>query len=125
MLACPSVYCAMPPSRQWTCPVCHSLLKREDLRNLPVECPGCGVTIGFSSMPLLLALVMSFVASLVVVQYLGIKAYAALLWLPILALCFTQVVPLVVSLLGSPLRIESGSSAKGSSPYKRTLRLFL
>ena len=76
-------------------------------------------------MPLLFGLVLSFAASLVVVQYLGLKAYAALLWLPILALCFTQAVPLVVSLLGSPLRIEPGNSAKGSSSYKSTLRLFL
>lgn len=76
-------------------------------------------------MPFLLGLVLSFVASLVVVQYMDLKAYAALLWLPILALCFTQVVPLVVSLWGSPLRIEPGNSAKGSSSYKSTLRLFL
>lgn len=76
-------------------------------------------------MPLLLGLVLSFVASLVVVWYMGLKAYAALLWLPVLALCFTQVVPLVVSLFGSPLRIEPGSSAKGSTSYKSTLRLFL
>ena len=76
-------------------------------------------------MPLLLGLVLGFAASLLVVQFLGLKAYSALLWLPILALCFTQAVPLVVSLLGSPLRIEPGSSAKGSSSYKGTLRLFL
>lgn len=76
-------------------------------------------------MPLLLGLVLSFVASLVVVWYMGLKAYAALLWLPVLALCFTQVAPLVVSLFGSPLRVEPGSSANGSSSYKRTLRLFL
>ncbi len=76
-------------------------------------------------MPLLLGLVLSFVSSLAVVWYMGLKAYAALLWLPVLALCFTQVVPLVVSLLGSPLRIEPGSSANGSNSYKSTLRLFL
>lgn len=115
----------MPPSRQWTCPACHASLTREDLINPPVDCPHCGVTIGFSSVPLLLGLVLSFVASLVVVWYMGLKAYAALLWLPVLALCFTHVVPLVVSLFGSPLRIEPGSSAKGSSSYKSTLRLFL
>jgi len=115
----------MPPSRQWTCPACHTSLTREDLKDLPVDCPHCGVTIGFSSVHLLLGLVLSFVVSLVVVWYMGLKAYAALLWLPILVLCFTQVVPLVVSLFGSPLRIEPGSSAKGSSSYKSTLRLFL
>ncbi len=115
----------MPPSRQWTCPACHASLAREDLKHFPVDCPHCGVTIGSSSVPLLLGLVLSFVVSLVVVWYMGLKAYAALLWLPILALCFTQVVPLVVSFFGSPLRIEPASSAKGSSSYKSTLRLFL
>jgi hypothetical protein len=85
----------MPPSRQWTCPACRASLTLEDLKDPPVDCPHCGVTIGFSSVPLLLAL------------------------------CFTQVVPLVASLFGSPLKIEPGSSAKGSSSYKSTLRLFL
>jgi hypothetical protein len=76
-------------------------------------------------MYLLLGLVLSFVASLVVVQLLGLKAYAALLWLPVLALCCCLVVPLVVGLLGFPLKIEPRSSAKGSSSYRNTLRLFL
>lgn len=76
-------------------------------------------------MPLLLGLVLSFVVSLAVVWYMGLKAYAAVLWLPILALCLTQVIPLVVSFFSSPLRIEPGNSAKRSSSYKSTLRLFL
>jgi hypothetical protein len=98
-------------------------LKREDLRNLPVDCPHCGVKIDFSPVHLLLAMVLGFVASLVVVQYLGLKAYAALLWLPILVLCVINVMPLV-GLLGSPLRVEA-KAAKGASSYKSTLRLFL
>ena len=69
-------------------------------------------------MYLLLGLVLSFVASLVVVQLLGLKAYAALLWLPVLALCCYLVVPLVVGLLGFPLKIEPRSSAKGSSSFR-------
>lgn len=113
----------MPPSRQWSCPACHVSLQREDIKDPPFECPHCGVRIGFSSIYLLLALVLGFVASLVVVQYLGLKAYAALLWLPILVLCIVNVVPLVGS-LGSPLRVEP-STAKTSSSYKSTLRLFL
>jgi DNA-directed RNA polymerase subunit RPC12/RpoP len=120
-----SVYCDMPPSRQWTCPACDSPLEREDLKNPPVNCPHCGARIGFSSVPLLLGLVLGFIASLVVVQFLGLKAYAALLWLPILLLCIIKALPLVVSLLGSPLRVEPSTSAKGSSSYKNTLRLFL
>ena len=72
-----------------------------------------------------MGLALGFVASIVVVQFLDIKAYAALLWLPILVSCVWYAVPPVVSLLGSPLRVESRSSSKSSSSYKRTLRLFL
>ena len=64
-----------------------------------------------------------FVVSLVVVRYLDLKAYAALLWLPILVLCVIYVVPLAASFV-SPLRVETGP-AKGSGSYKSTLRLFL
>ncbi len=66
-------------------------------------------------------MVAAFTLSFLVVQYLDLKAYAALLWLPILALCFVFSVPLM-GILGSPLRIEQGP-VTGSS-YKNTLRLF-
>jgi hypothetical protein len=65
----------------------------------------------------------SFVASIAVVQYLGLKAYAALLWLPILLLCFVYIVPLAGS-LRSPLRVEPSTSVKSSTSYKNTLRFF-
>jgi hypothetical protein len=112
----------MPTARQWTCPACHVPLQQEDIKDPPFDCPRCGVRVGFSSVHLLLALVLGFVASLVVVQYLGLKAYAALLWLPIMVLCVIYVAPLVGS-LGSPLRVQP-NIAKGSNSYKGTLRLF-
>ena len=94
------------------------------MKDLPCECPHCGVRVGFSPVPLLLGLVLGFVVSVVVVQYLGIKAYAALLWLPFLVLSIIYVLPMVVGLLGSPLRVQP-NTAKGSNSYKGTVRLFL
>jgi hypothetical protein len=114
----------MPPSRQWTCPACNGLLSRDHLKNPPFECPHCGAHIGFSSVPLLLGLVFGFIASVVVVQVLGLKAYAALLWLPILLLCIRYLLPLATSMV-YPLKVEPTASAKGSGSYKSTLRLFL
>jgi hypothetical protein len=74
--------------------------------------------------PLLLGLVFGFIASVVVVQLLGLKAYAALLWLPILLLCIRYVLPLAASLV-YPLKAEPAAAAKSSGSYKSTLRLFL
>jgi len=113
----------MPPSRQWTCPACHAPLKREDLKNLPIECPGCNARIGLSLGPLWVGLPLGFAVSLMVVQFLGLKAYAALLWLPILVFCIRYVLPLTASWV-YPLRVEP-SPAKGSDSYKSTLRIFL
>jgi hypothetical protein len=106
------------------CPACSGLLSRDHLKNPPFDCPHCAARIGFSSVPLLLGLVFGFIASVIVVQVLGLKAYAALLWLPILLLCIRHVLPLAAS-MAYPLKVESIASAKGSGSYKSTLRLFL
>ena len=58
-----------------------------------------------------------------VVQFLGLKTYAALLWLPILVLCIRYVLPLTASWV-YPLKVEP-NAAKGSNSYKSTLRIFL
>lgn len=67
---------------------------------------------------------MSFIFSVTVVQYLGLKAYAAVLWLPILVLCLAFVLPLTASWI-SPLKVETERSAKSSNSYKQNLRLFI
>src|SRR5689334_10762422 len=113
----------MPASRQWICPACSGLLRQEHVKNPPFDCPHCGGRIGFSSTPLLLGLVLGFIASVIVVQILGLKAYAALLWLPILILCIRYVLPMVAFVV-YPLRVEP-AAAKGAGSYKKTLRLFL
>jgi hypothetical protein len=58
---------------------------------------------------------------------LGIKAYAAILWLPILVICIWYVLPVAASMAApivSPLRVVT-PSIKGSSSFKSTLVLFI
>jgi hypothetical protein len=75
----------------------------------------------------LAGLLLGFAASVAVVQLLDIKAYAAILWLPILVACIWFVTPMAARLaasVASPLRVIN-PSAKGSAGYKYTLSLFV
>ena len=98
-------------------------LTREDFRQVPFDCPHCGARIGFSAAPLLAALIVGFGASIWVVQLLGLKAYAALLWLPILVLCVRYSLPLVGPMFFR--LIVQKAPSRTSDSYKSTLRLFL
>lgn len=112
----------MSTARRLSCPNCKTPLTSEDLRRLPTDCPHCGARIVLSAAPLLAALLSGFAASVLVVQLLGLKAYAALLWLPILVLCVRYAFP-VVGPMFFRLSIQPTSSRTDS--YKNTLRLFL
>ena len=114
----------MPPSRQWTCPVCRASLEQVDGQRPPFECRDCGAKCTFSTLPLWLGLPSGFVLSVLVVRILGLKAYAALLWLPILLVCLVLVLPLAASLVPGPM-VKLDPSTKSSGSYKRTLILFL
>jgi len=114
----------MPSSRQLSCPGCHVPLLFKGPRELPFECPHCGARIGLSWVPLLVGLLVGFVASLVVVQLFGLKASAALLWLPILVFCLYYGLPLAGAWV-SPLRVEPGRSTSSSTSYRNTLRFFI
>jgi hypothetical protein len=107
-----------------TCPVCNTPLDQEVPQHPPFECQHCGAKFTFSTLPLWVGLPLGFILSLVVVQILGLKAYAALLWLPILFVSLAFVLPLTASLLPAQM-VELCPSAKSSSSYKRTLVLFL
>src|SRR5690242_4586969 len=109
-----------------TCPACRELLDPEIFAHPPASCTRCGALIGFSSAPFLIGLLLGFAASIAVVQLLGIKAYAAILWLPILVLCIWYVTPIAARLAASvlkPLRVITAHT-KGSHSYKSTLYLF-
>lgn len=66
---------------------------------------------------------MGFLLSVAIVQFLGLKAYAALLWLPILVYCVYRVFPLA-GFMFFRLTVEKPSD-KAAGSYKSTLRLFL
>src|SRR5215471_7380216 len=110
----------MPETRHLMCPNCLNPLK-----TLPVgtsQCPHCAKWIRFPAWPLLLALFVSFGASLIIAQLLGLKAYAAILWIPILLMCFPfalRVIP--VSFLR--LTIVEGPPVKVR--WRRNLTLFV
>jgi hypothetical protein len=108
----------MQPSPQPTCPSCQGVLRREDLKNV-FACPHCNAQIRFSRFHMLGAVLLAFGASLLVTQYLGLKAYAAAAWIPIFAVCFFLVTPLMAS-LSSPLKVD-----KGGGVIERNLMLFL
>jgi uncharacterized protein (DUF983 family) len=119
----------MTSSRQWTCPACHELLLPQNLKEQHFQCPYCGVQLGFSSAPFLIGLALASIASVGVVQFMNLKAYAALLWLPVLVLCAFFLAPLIGSFLAtsvlSPLKVEPDRTLPRSTSHLSTLRLFI
>lgn len=110
----------MPSPHELACPRCQHALKR-----VPVgasQCPHCNVWIRVPVWPVILVFLLAFAASLVVTGLLGLKAYAAILWFPILLMCFRYVLPLI------PLSLPKVALAKGpplQTGWKRNLVLFI
>ena len=113
----------MPFARRLSCPGCEVPLMPADIRQVPFDCPHCGARIGLSAAPLFAALIVGFGVSVWVVQLLGLRAYAALLWLPILVVCVRYSLPLVGPMFFR-LIVQNAPSGTSDS-YKSTLRLFL
>jgi hypothetical protein len=78
----------------------------------------------YSSHPLWLGLALGFILSVIVVQILALKTYAALLWLPILLVCLVLVMPVAFFVLPARM-VRLGPSGKNPGSYRRTLVLFL
>jgi DNA-directed RNA polymerase subunit RPC12/RpoP len=114
----------MAARRELRCPACQGLLAQADLKTLPVACPYCNARIGVSFIALWLALPVGFVASILVVQLLDLKANAALLWFPILILCLIAALRVIPVLLPPRLKVVP-DSAKGSDSVKKNLALFI
>src|SRR5215831_11518812 len=110
----------MPARQQPVCPNCLN-----PLEGVPVgtsQCPHCAKWIRFPVWPLLMALFVSFVASLIIAQFLGLKAYAAILWIPILLMCFPfalRVIPV------SFLRLTLVEGPPVKVRWRRNLTLFV
>ncbi|HWF04894.1 MAG TPA: hypothetical protein VHA06_14490 [Candidatus Angelobacter sp.] len=114
----------MAARRELRCPACQgSLAEVADPRNMPWVCPACGARITISSLALWLVLPIGFVASILVVQLLGLQANAALLWFPILFLCLFAALRVMIML---PPRLKVvPESAKGAGSVKKDLILFV
>jgi len=110
----------MPEPHQLICPNCLKPLK-----TLPVgtsQCPHCAKWIRFPAWPLLIGLFASFVASLIIAQLLGLKAYAAILWIPILLVCI-RFAPILIPVPFLRPTVVEGPPVKVR--WRRNLTLFL
>jgi hypothetical protein len=115
----------MATRRELRCPACHgSLATVADSRNMPWVCPHCDAKISVSLAGLWLALPTGFVASILVVQLLGLKANAALLWFPILIFCLIAASRAMPVLLPPRLKVVP-DSVRGPGSVKKNLALFI
>jgi hypothetical protein len=99
-------------------------LQRAKLKGTGLQCPRCGAPIRFSRLHLLAAYLLAFLASLLISQYLGLRAYAAPAWIPIFVFCFGLAARLTAS-LHSPLEVDTGTTTKRNGGLERNLLLFL
>ena len=112
----------MPSASQPNCPRCGTALERKDLRGRIFECPHCGVKLQVALRHLPLALLLSVFASLLITYLVGLKAYAAILWIPIFLVCLKFVPPFLVS---AELQVYRDEPPKKQGVIQRNLALFL
>jgi hypothetical protein len=112
----------MPHTRPLTCPRCYHALPPEALNVDTFPCPYCATPIRFFRFPVLVAYIIAFIASLLIAQLVGLKAYQAPLWIPIFVLCFLFAARLTGPLF-PPLTVDAGRPVK--SAVERNLVLFL
>jgi hypothetical protein len=86
------------------------------------KCAHCNISLSFSGRRVPLGLVLSFIVSLLISQFIGLKVYAAVLWIPIFLLSLRFVLPLIVS---TELKIHSDCPPKPPDVIRRNLVLFL
>jgi|ERR1700693_372484 len=110
--------------RPLKCPRCRGEWKRDDIKGAGFQCPHCGAWIRLSRLHLLVAYAISLLASLVISQYLGLKVYAAPVWIPIFVVCFL-VIARLTALLVSPLKVDARPSNRRAGVLAQNLRLFL
>src|SRR5205085_6661287 len=103
------------------CPKCHEILPREELQARAFQCPGCAAWLRRPRWPDVMALLLSLLISLLIVQSMGIKTHAAILWVPVFLVC--RIFGVVFILPFSKLKVADGPPS--SSPWRRDLVLFL
>jgi hypothetical protein len=109
----------MPSPNQLLCPRCQHPLDR--VRVGISQCPHCAAWIRLPKWPFALVLLVSFVASLLIAQVVRLKAYAAILWIPIFLVCL-RFLPSMIPMPLPALVISKEPSAK--LRWRRNLDLF-
>jgi hypothetical protein len=108
------------------CPVCQNELPVQQHGTSPLLCPHCGAALIVSPLYRVTALLLSFAASLAISYAIGVKAWAAILWIP-LTLVALMVVPSVMMLIAPPrIRVltKAQFEARKIEPWRRNLNLF-
>lgn len=109
----------MPSPNQVMCPNCA-----HGLTVVPVgtsQCPHCAAWIRFPVWLLVFAFLLSFAVSLVISGILQLKAYAAILWVPIFLICM-RFAPTVFPVSFLRIAVVKGPPVKVK--WRRNLRLF-
>jgi len=114
----------MPAFPQFICPKCYGTLRLEDHPATTLQCERCGVWVRLSRLPLAVAFIVSLIVSLLIAQILGLKAYAAILWIPIFLACLRFVPSLVVPLF-PVFTVVKGPMPKSARGWRRDLAMFL
>lgn len=114
----------MSSPRPLTCPSCQGAWRREDIKGAGFQCPHCGTWFRHSRLHLLLANALSLIASLLISQFLGLKAYAAPAWIPIFVVCLL-VIGRLTALFVSPLKADARLGTERGGVVARNLKLFL
>ncbi len=110
----------MASPRHLVCPNCYGILQPQDRHAAVFQCPHCAAWIRFSPWPVVLALVASLLVSLLIAQFIGLRAYAAIAWIPIFFVSLIFVPRLIPVRL--PLLTVAPSPKAG---WRRNLILFL
>src|SRR5437763_7701800 len=113
----------MPFQAKLRCPHCRTVFPGR-VGSVGVSCPNCGLWVSPSRIYSWVTFILSFVASLVASQYIGLKAYAGILWLPIFLVCLVCSWFLTAVFI-PPLKVSSNPSAEKLPPSRNDLRLFL
>jgi len=110
------------PSQGLNCPSCGRALPPDLDKAGSFKCPHCGAPVRWAFRYLWPTFIVSFVISLVVSQYIGLKAYAGALWIPIFLLTYLMIFLLLN--VGSPLEIEPSVLTK-KPPWRSDFILFM
>ena len=115
-------------SERTFCPRCRERVRIEDVRiSALFICPGCGSVLCVSPAYRILTLFFCLATSLLLSYAIGLRAYAAIAWIPLFSVALI-VVPNFAKFIFAPrlqVHTETDLIARKEEPWRRNLRLFL